>query len=81
MIVYHFFYERLNETSSPIRAFYPVYSLVRAGRSAKLCPTRTKVCIAAIFIAEYSQEILTQICYQFLIFPSIAGAATNQKIR
>jgi hypothetical protein len=38
VIVYHLFYERLNETSYPIRAFYPVYSLVRVGRSAKLSP-------------------------------------------
>jgi hypothetical protein len=37
--------------------------------------------IVGILIAEYSQEFLTQICYQFLIFPSIAGATTNQKVR
>ena len=108
----------INETSSRIRAFYPVYYLVRVGRSAKLspaadeslyiavlnkmrytplatdalCPMPYALCprehlmllrkaILGILIAEYTQEFLTQIYYQFLIFPSSAGATTNQKVR
>ena len=81
MILYHLFYERLNETSYQIRAFYRVYSLVRVGRSAKISPAADESLYSSDFIAEYSQEFLTQICYHFLIFPSIAGTATNQKVR
>ena len=38
MIVYHLFYERLNETCYPIPAFYPVYFLFRVKTAPKLSP-------------------------------------------
>jgi hypothetical protein len=57
VIVYHVFYERLNETSYQIRAFYPVYSLVRVGRSANLSPAADE----SLYSSDFNRRVFSRI--------------------
>ncbi len=51
------FYERLNETSYQIRAFYPVYSLVRVGRSAKLCRAADE----SLYSRDFNRRVFSRV--------------------
>jgi len=81
VIVYHLFYDRLNNTSYPIRAFYPVYSLVTVKGSAKLSPAVDE----SLYNSDFNRRVFSRVFNADLLsishFSSIAGAATNQKVR
>ena len=51
------FYERLNETSYQIRAFYPVYSLVRVESSAKLCPAADE----SLYSSDFNRRVFSRV--------------------